>query len=88
VALAFPLKQHRQDSLGSAEAVCEPKPSAWLDVERASEGHFPPTILVALAFFYPVLDQYQQTGAVQVAMIHECIHINHASTHRGSMYLL
>jgi hypothetical protein len=41
VALAFPLKQHRLDSLGLAEAVCEPKPSAWLDVDRASEGHFP-----------------------------------------------
>jgi hypothetical protein len=24
-----------------AEAACEPKPSVWLDVDRASEGHFP-----------------------------------------------
>jgi hypothetical protein len=24
-----------------AEAACEPKPSTWLDVDRASEGHFP-----------------------------------------------
>jgi hypothetical protein len=41
VTLVFPSSPHRQDSLVLAEAACEPKPSAWLDVDRASEGHFP-----------------------------------------------
>jgi hypothetical protein len=41
VALVFPSNPHRQDSLVLAEAACEPKQSARLDVDRASEGHFP-----------------------------------------------
>jgi hypothetical protein len=41
VALVFPSNPHRQDSLVLAEAACEPKQSVWLDVDKASEGHFP-----------------------------------------------
>jgi hypothetical protein len=40
-ALVFPSNPHRQDSLVLAGAACGPKPSAWLDVDRDSEGHFP-----------------------------------------------